>query len=24
MAMCKEFAHYLLSCADPGCPVAII
>lgn len=24
LAMCKEFAEYLWSCADPGCPVAII
>lgn len=24
MAMCKEFARYLWSCADPGCPVAIM
>ena len=24
MAMCKEFAHYLWSTADPGCPVAFM
>lgn len=24
MAMCKEFARYIWSCADPGCPVAIM
>ena len=24
MAMCKEFAWYLWSCADPGCPVSIM
>lgn len=24
MAMCKEFSRYLWSCADPGCPVAIM
>jgi hypothetical protein len=24
LAMCKEFAEYLWSCADPGCPVEII
>jgi hypothetical protein len=24
LAMCKEFAHYLWSCADPGCPVAFM
>ena len=24
LAMCKEFAHYLWSTADPGCPVAFM
>lgn len=24
LAMCKEFARYLWSCADPGCPVAFM
>ena len=24
MAMCKEFAHYLWSTADPGCPVVLM
>lgn len=24
MAMCKDFARYLWSCADPGCPVVIM
>ena len=24
LAMCKEFAHYLWSCADPGCPVVFM
>lgn len=24
MSMCKEFAHYLWSCADPDCPVVFL